>query len=89
MLPAAKWLETYQDPNQVPFLLMHGSDDKLTSPEGSALLAGNLSGDVAHKSWEGLYHEIHNEPEQKEVFDYTINWLEEKIAKWSNDTKED
>lgn len=89
MLPAAKWLETYQGPNQVPFLMMHGSDDKLTSPEGTALLSKNLTGDVTHKSWEGLYHEIHNEPEQKEVFDYTINWLEEKITKWSNDTKED
>jgi len=89
MLPAAKWLETYEGPAKVPFLLMHGSADKLTSPEGSVLLAKNLTGDVTHKSWEGLYHEIHNEPEQKEVFDYTINWLEEKIEKWSDDTKED
>ena len=89
MLPAAKWLETYQGPVEMPALMMHGSDDKLTSPEGTALLSKNLTGDVTHKSWEGLYHEIHNEPEQKEVFDYTINWLEEKIAKWSDDTKED
>jgi len=89
MLPAAKWLETYQGPVNVPFLFMHGSVDKLTSPKGSALLAKNLTGDVTHKSWEGLFHEIHNEPEQKEVFDYTINWLEEKIAKWSSAANED
>ena len=89
MLPAAKWLETYQGSNQIPFLLMHGSGDKLTSPNGSALLAKNLTGDVTHKSWEGLYHEIHNEPEQKEVFDYTIKWLEEKISKWSDGAKQD
>jgi alpha-beta hydrolase superfamily lysophospholipase len=89
MLPAAKWLETYKGPAKVPFLLMHGSEDRLTSHDGSVLMSNNLTGDVTMKSWNGFYHEIHNEPEQKEVFDYTINWLEEKITKWSDDTKED
>ncbi len=84
MLPAAKWLETYKGPAKVPFLLMHGSDDRLTSHDGSVLLSNNLTGDVTMKSWNGFYHEIHNEPEQKEVFDFTIDWLEEKIGKWSN-----
>lgn len=88
MLPAAKWLETYNGPAKVPFLLMHGSEDRLTAHDGSVLLSNNLTGDVKMKSWEGFYHEIHNEPEQKEVFDYTINWLEEKIVKWSDNTEE-
>lgn len=89
MLPAAKWLATYKGPAKVPFLMMHGTDDRLTAHDGSVLLSNNLTGDVVMKSWDGFYHEIHNEPEQKEVFDYTIKWLEEKIQKWLDSAKQE
>jgi len=32
------------------------------------------------KIWDGLYHEIHNEPEKQEVLAFLINWLNEKIS---------
>jgi alpha-beta hydrolase superfamily lysophospholipase len=60
----------------LPLLLMHGSADRLTSPEASRQFA-QTAGDVCTlKIWDGLYHEIHNEPEQGEVFAYALQWLE-------------
>jgi alpha-beta hydrolase superfamily lysophospholipase len=37
-------------------------------------------GDVTSKFWEGLYHELHNEPEKAEVFQFMIEWLEEHLS---------
>ena len=57
---------------------MHGTADKLTSPEGSKEFAASAPKDlVTLKLWEGFYHELHNEPEsdRNEVFAYITNWL--------------
>ena len=58
-----------------PLLIMHGTDDRLTSPEGSKAFASNANGNVKLKLWNGLYHELHNEPEQEEVFRYELEWI--------------
>ncbi|MFK7972367.1 MAG: alpha/beta fold hydrolase [Bacteroidia bacterium] len=60
-----------------PTLLMHGSLDRLTNYEASAEMA-EKNKDLDHftwKSWNGFYHELHNEPEQEEVFAYVWDWL--------------
>jgi alpha-beta hydrolase superfamily lysophospholipase len=58
----------------VSTLLMHGSDDMITSPRGSIEFA-EKSGKVELKVWEGGYHELHNEPFRLEVFRYIMNWI--------------
>lgn len=63
----------------LPVLVMHGSKDGLTSPEGTTQFAEKAEGDITLKIWDGLYHEIHNEPEQQEVFDYTYQWMQSKL----------
>ena len=58
---------------------MHGTADKLTSPEGSKEFVANAPKDlVSSKWWEGFYHEIHNEPaaDRKQVLNYIIDWLD-------------
>ncbi|MCX6301468.1 MAG: lysophospholipase [Bacteroidia bacterium] len=63
---------------EVPLLLVHGSDDKICSPEGSRIFASKTS--LAElKIWEGGYHELHNEPFKKEVFDFILNWINKKL----------
>lgn len=84
ILNAGEWLENYEGHIEMPVLLMHGADDGITAPGGSELMSKNLKGDVTFKSWEGMYHEIHNEPDQKSVFDFTLKWIESKIEKWSS-----
>lgn len=60
---------------KLPLLLMHGSADRMTSAEASRQFADQVPGDCTFKMWEGLYHEIHNEPQQQEVFDFLIDWI--------------
>ena len=67
-----------------PLLIMHGTDDKLTYPSGSedfAKMAREGGAEVTLKLWQGLHHEIHNEPEQTEVFRTMIDWLDEHVKK--------
>lgn len=65
-----------------PLLIMHGKADQVTYSSGSedfAKLAGQNNKDVTLKLWDGLYHEIHNEPEQAEVFKVMIAWLDKHL----------
>jgi acylglycerol lipase len=59
----------------VPLLLMHGAADRITSPEASREFAQKTDCQCTLKLWDGLYHEIHNEPEKQEVLEYMIAWL--------------
>lgn len=63
----------------VPLLLMHGTADRNTYSHGSAdfaKLAAKNNQDVTLKLWEGLYHEVHNEPEKEQVLQFMIDWLD-------------
>jgi alpha-beta hydrolase superfamily lysophospholipase len=79
MTDAAKFLDQYDGELSVPTLIMHGSDDGLTSCPASEDFVHRVSGDVTLKIWNGLYHEIHNEKEQKEVFEYALFWITNHI----------
>jgi alpha-beta hydrolase superfamily lysophospholipase len=59
----------------VPFLLMHGGEDKLGFPSGSQEFAARAGAKGTLKIWPGLYHEIHNEPEKEQVFQVMLDWL--------------
>ncbi len=70
----------------IPMLLMHGSADAITSAAGSAEFAAKAADYAEYKEWPGLYHEIHNEPEQQEVMTYAYNWMQEELASSSSAT---
>lgn len=58
-------------------LLLHGSADSLTDPEGSRELAERASSpDKELKLYEGLYHEVFNEPERNRVLADLVAWLD-------------
>ena len=61
---------------EMPILLMHGSEDRLTSPEGSKDFHANAGSNVTFHLLEGLYHEVHNEPEKNQVFKIQLEWIE-------------
>jgi alpha-beta hydrolase superfamily lysophospholipase len=63
----------------IPLLIMHGSDDRMCSPEGSRIFASK-TGMAELKIWDGGYHEIHNEPFRAEVFEYLMKWINNRIA---------
>jgi alpha-beta hydrolase superfamily lysophospholipase len=61
-----------------PTLLMHGGEDAITSPEGSKKFAAKAH-NVRLKIWDGLYHEIHNEPSKAEVIGEMIHFIESHL----------
>ncbi len=61
---------------ELPMLILHGSADGLVLPEGSKMLHEEISSkDKKLIIYEGLYHEIYNEPEQEDVMTDVANWL--------------
>ena len=35
-----------------------------------------VKGDVTFKLWDGMYHEVHNEPGKEEALKYVVQWLD-------------
>ncbi|MBI5347912.1 MAG: lysophospholipase [Chloroflexi bacterium] len=61
---------------KLPVLLLHGGSDGLIDPKGSEEFVQRVGiPDKKFKRYEGLYHEIHNEPEKQIVFNDMIEWL--------------
>jgi alpha-beta hydrolase superfamily lysophospholipase len=69
---------THAENLRIPLLLIHGSEDKLTSPGGSREFASKCN-HATLKIWDNGYHELHNEPFKDLVFSYIADWLESKI----------
>jgi alpha-beta hydrolase superfamily lysophospholipase len=64
----------------LPVLIMHGSGDKLVDSEGSKQLYERAgSEDKTLKLYDGLYHEILNEPEKEQVLKDMVAWLDKRI----------
>lgn len=59
----------------VPLLLLHGSEDNITSWKGSFMFSDGTSDNTLFKVWENCYHELHNEICKEEVFDFITSWL--------------
>jgi acylglycerol lipase len=60
----------------LPFLAMQGSGDLLVDPDGAQILYERAgSKDKTLKIYDGLYHEIFNEPERAVVFNDIETWL--------------
>lgn len=61
----------------IPILLLQGSADRLIDPGGANMLYEKASTpDKALKVYEGLYHEVFNEPERGQVLKDMEAWLE-------------
>lgn len=61
---------------RVPALVLHGLDDGLVPPEASEVFAG-VPG-VERRTYRGLRHELHNEPEGPVILDEVVAWLRER-----------
>jgi alpha-beta hydrolase superfamily lysophospholipase len=62
----------------IPVLIQHGNADSLTSHNASLRFA-HRGKNIQFKSWPDCYHELHNEPEREDVFNFTLQWIYENI----------
>ena len=61
----------------VPLLILHGSQDRICGPAGSvALCKKAASADKTLHLYEGLYHEVFDEPERERVLADLTRWLD-------------
>jgi len=76
-MSAARFALDHSSELKIRTLLIHGSDDLITSPAGSKEFAAN-SPKAELKIFDNGYHELHNEPFRHEVFQYILDWINEK-----------
>lgn len=63
----------------LPALVIHGALDPLADPEATHEVFAKLgSQDKTLKLWEGLRHEILNEPEKNDVLAMMVDWVEKR-----------
>ena len=61
----------------LPVLVMHGAQDRLVPPGAAELIAERIgSTDKTLTLYDGLYHEIFNEPERDAVLGDVVTWLD-------------
>jgi alpha-beta hydrolase superfamily lysophospholipase len=62
----------------IPTLVFHGLDDGLVPAQASEVLDGAPL--VERRTYPGLRHELHNEPEGPDVIDAIVSWLRQQAA---------
>jgi len=64
----------------IPLLVMHGSDDRITSVKLTRSFVMNAGIRTTYKEWPGAYHELHNDIIEQEVFAYVLDWLNRQLS---------
>jgi acylglycerol lipase len=65
---------------RLPLLVLHGGADVIATPAGARMVyarAGSV--DKTLNVYDGLYHEIFNEPEKENVLDDVVKWIEARV----------
>jgi len=76
LIRAMKVLPEQMPEIHLPVLIMSGTNDRLSNPQGSQLLYESVSsGDKTLKFYDGFYHEIFNEPGREQVFNDMEAWI--------------
>jgi acylglycerol lipase len=65
----------------IPTLIMYGTEDRLCPPTGSEMLGERIgAADKRVIRYQGLYHEIFNEPERDAVLSDLSGWLAARVG---------
>ena len=63
-----------------PLLCMWGTGEKIVDTDAIARLCSTWGGPIDAQVWDGLYHEIFNEPERAEVLQRATSWLSSRFS---------
>ena len=79
MLGVTTWTLAHANEFSLPLLLMHGKADMIAFPSSSTEFAAPLKEKCTLVLWDGVYHELHNEPEKNEVFTTMTLWMDARL----------
>ena len=65
----------------LPVLLLHGTEDRLTDPGASRELADRAGNNIEYHEIKGGYHELHHDLQRQEVMNHILTWMNELIKK--------
>jgi alpha-beta hydrolase superfamily lysophospholipase len=80
LITKGAWMVQNAASLEIPTLLMYGTDDHLVNLSSIREFIKHAKPSLLVKEWDGFYHEIHNEPEKQQVYDYVINWIKSKLT---------
>jgi|HubBroStandDraft_6_1064221.scaffolds.fasta_scaffold23749_2 acylglycerol lipase len=64
-----------------PVLVMHGTEDKLASLSATQQVFERIASvDKELVIYQGFYHELFNEPQKRELYELTADWLQRRIG---------
>lgn len=63
----------------LPLLMMHGTGDAITLAKATEEFARHGNDNITCKLWDGCFHELHNEPEKEDVFEFIMNWINKLV----------
>jgi alpha-beta hydrolase superfamily lysophospholipase len=73
-----QWILDHGKDNKNKMLVMIGSDEGIVN-KASVDKFYEYAPNTTYKVWPGLFHELHNEPEKKQIFDFSIKWIMQNI----------
>ncbi|HYV43683.1 MAG TPA: alpha/beta hydrolase [Myxococcaceae bacterium] len=66
---------------KVPVLILHGSADKATNPEGSKELKERAAtADKTLHIYEGVFHDLLHEPERAQIIQEVVGWITARLG---------
>jgi alpha-beta hydrolase superfamily lysophospholipase len=81
LIRGARWLMDQTPSYTSPCLILHGGGDQIVPPEQSKQFFERIgSRDKTLKIYDGLYHEILNEPEKETVIEDISAWMEARLS---------
>ncbi|NPV76993.1 MAG: alpha/beta hydrolase [Anaerolineae bacterium] len=75
IIEQGKWMLSKNHVITIPLLLLQGSADRLVNPTATRQFSEKVEGKVTFSNWEYLYHELHNEPEKREILQTIVGWM--------------
>ncbi len=79
MIGITDWTLTHAGEFSLPLLLLHGKEDVLAFPSSSIEFAAPLKEKCTLVLWDDAFHELHNEPEQEDVFKTMTLWMDARL----------
>jgi alpha-beta hydrolase superfamily lysophospholipase len=80
LIKARETLQPEEGSVTAPLLVLHGSADKVTNPDGSReFVARAASADKTLKIYEGFYHDLLHEPDHSQVLGDIVGWVASRL----------
>jgi acylglycerol lipase len=80
LIDSGLWALEHAHLLSTPSLMMHGSEDTLTSPIATQQFAEATQGLATYKCWTGCRHDLHDDMQRERVFAFMTHWMKRQCT---------